>query len=469
MNTFTATYTDQYQLAMSEVYFLNGKKDEKAVYDYFFRKTPFKGSYALFAGLETLLDVLEKFEFTPEDIKFLKNQGFNPKFLEYLKSFQFNGTIFSTREGDLVFPTAPVLTVEANIIEAQIIESMLLNILNFQTLIATKASRIRHVAGNKKLIDFGLRRAQSTGAYHASRAAFIGGFDATSNVKAGMDFNIPVSGTMAHAFIQAHDNELDAFRHFAQHHPNDCVLLVDTYDTLRIGLPNAIKVAKEMEKHGNRLTGIRLDSGDLAYLSKEARKMLDNAGLGYVKIAASNQLDEHLIKSLCEQGAKIDVYGVGTGLITGQPDAALDGVFKLAHFRGKDRIKLSNSTTKITLPGKKHVFRTFDTDGNFFGVDIVCMSNEKMVNKIVHPHDSLKSMETKHLKTEPVLYKVIENGKRIQKKKSTVEIAKFAKNQLMKLTKEYKRLQYSHLYKVGISDQLNTERNNLIKFNKKKQ
>ena len=289
MQNFTATYTDLYQISMAQVYFQKGKHKHKAVFDYFFRKLPFEGGYAIFAGLETVLEILEDFQFSTSDLDYLKAQGLDPEFIKYLKDFKFKGTLTSTSEGDIVFPTRPVLQVEGNMVEAQLVETLLLNILNFQTLIATKASRIRKSAGEATLIDFGMRRAQGTGSYYASRAAFIGGFEATSNVVAGKDFNIPISGTMAHSLVQSYDDELTAFRDFAQSHPNTTVLLIDTYDTLKSGLPNAIKVGKEMESRGESLKGIRLDSGDLSYLAKKCRKALDEAGLHEVKIAVSNQ------------------------------------------------------------------------------------------------------------------------------------------------------------------------------------
>ncbi|MFW6310157.1 MAG: nicotinate phosphoribosyltransferase, partial [Prolixibacteraceae bacterium] len=275
MIDFTATYTDQYQLSMALVYFRQGKAEDRAIFDYFFRKLPFDGGYAVYAGLDDLLDILENLRFDEKDISFLRDNGFPDDFLNYLKNFRFSGNIYSSREGDMVFPARPVLQTEANLLEAQIIETLLLNVLNFQTLIATKASRIRMMAGDGKLVDFGLRRAQGAGGYYASRAAVIGGFDATSNVRAGRDFNIPISGTMAHSFVQSYDDELSAFRDFAKGQPDNCVLLVDTYDTLKSGLPNAVKVGKEMEKRGEKLKGIRLDSGDLAYLAKKSRQILD--------------------------------------------------------------------------------------------------------------------------------------------------------------------------------------------------
>ena len=355
--SITGTYTDLYQLTMGQVYFLKGTSHQEAVFDYFFRKLPFQGGYVAFAGLGVLLQILEELHFSKEDLAYLKGIGLHPDFVERLKNFSFQGTIHSVKEGEIVFPNEPLVRVEGNILEAQIIETVLLNILNFQSLIATKAARMRSVAGNKILSDFGLRRAQGVGGYHAARAAIVGGFNSTSNVKAGLDFDIPVMGTMAHSFIQSYDNELSAFRDFAEKRPDHCALLVDTYDTIRSGVPNAITVAKEMEKRSQRLQGIRLDSGDLAYLSKQSRKMLDDAGLNYVKITASNQLDEYVIKSLLDQQAPIDVFGVGTSLVTGPPDAALDGVYKLAYANGKPRIKLSENLQKITLPHKKQVYR----------------------------------------------------------------------------------------------------------------
>src|SRR5690606_8178626 len=256
---------------MAQVYF-HTNPESRAVFDYYYRTNPFQGGYTIFTGLEDVLKIFEELRFSSDDIDYLKKQGFDEKFLEYLKVFRFNGNIYSSREGDIIFPNRPILQVEANIIEAQIIETVLLNILNFQTLIATKANRIRHSAPHEVLLDMGLRRAHATGGYYATRAAIIGGFDSTSNVKAAEDFDIPCSGTMAHSFIQAYEDELEAFRDFARIRPKGCVFLVDTYNTLKSGVPNAITVAKEMEERGEKLLGVRLDSGDLAYLAKKTRK-----------------------------------------------------------------------------------------------------------------------------------------------------------------------------------------------------
>ncbi len=459
---YTGTYTDMYQLTMSQVFFLDKKKDNQVVFDYFFRRLPFNSGYAIFAGLENLLDILQDFRFSESDLELLKKKGFHAEFIKFLKDFKFKGNIYSAKEGDLIFPTRPVLQVEGNIIEAQLIETILLNILNFQTLIATKASRIRIAAGEKTLLDFGLRRAQGPGGYYASRAAYIGGIDATSNVKAGGDFNIPLTGTMAHSFIESYENEYRAFLSFATAYPDNCFLLVDTYDTLNSGLPNAIRVAKELEKTGHRLKGIRLDSGDLAYLSKTCRKNLDESGLHYVKIAASNQLDEYIIRSLQDQQAPIDSFGVGTSLVTGHPDAALDGVYKLAFSNGKPQIKLSENVSKITLPYPKQVYRIYDSKGDFTGADVVTIRDEKKPDIMHHPIYPGKSFSFKSLATEPLLEKVMENGKRIIPHRTTSEIANYSKERLSKLPEEYKRFNYPHIYKIGLSTKLLNERNNLI-------
>ncbi len=468
MNNFSATYTDLYQISMAQVYFKKGHKDHQAIFDYYFRKLPYEGGYAVFSGLEDLLKEISALRFNDSDLEFLKKQGFEDDFLKYLRNFKFRGKIYSAQEGDIVFPTRPILQVEANLIEAQIIETILLNLLNFQTLIATKASRIRSVAGDATLLDFGLRRAQATGGYFASRAAIVGGFDGTSNVIAGKDFDIPVSGTMAHSFVQSYDDELDAFRDFAEGRPEGCVLLVDTYNTLKSGVPNAIKVAIEMESSGHKLLAIRLDSGDLSYFARESRKLLDKAGLEYVKIAASNQLDEYIIKSLLEQQAPIDIYGVGTNLVTGDPEGALDGVYKLSSSHGKPRIKISESIVKITLPHKKQVFRMKDEDGMCVGADAIGLYDEKNIGEMIHPFEPFKSMKLGKFYQEPILQKVMEHGEMLIEKRSLQEIAKFSNSRLAELPIEYKRFDNPHIYKVGISQRLSDEREKLIRSFKNK-
>ena len=461
----TAAYTDLYQLTMAQVYFKT-KPDGRAVFDYYYRHNPFNGGYSIFAGLEDVLNVLENFKFSTSDIEYLKQHGFENDFLEYLKNFSFKGTIFSSKEGDVVFPNRPILQVEANIIEAQIIETFLLNILNFQTLIATKASRIRYSAKEEVLLDMGLRRAHATGGYYASRAAIIGGFDSTSNVVAAKDYNIPSTGTMAHSFIQSYKEEIQAFRDFARIRPKGCVLLIDTYNTLKSGLPKAITVAKEMEARGEKLLGVRLDSGDLAYLSKKTREILDEANLSYVKIVASNQLDEYVIKSLKEQEAPIDIFGVGTNLVTGSPDAALDGVYKLSEYDGEPRIKLSENIIKVSLPYKKQVYRMLDDKNMFYGADAVTLYKEGEVAKIEHPFDATKGLNLETFKQEALLEKVMENGKKIVPSRSVSEIAEYSQSRLAQLPNEYKRFQNPHIYKIGLSLKLKQDRDKLVNEHK---
>lgn len=461
MLDISASYTDLYQLTMAQVYFKT-KPEGTAVFDYYFRKNPFNGGYTIFAGLDNILDIIENLRFTDADIQYLKKHNFESDFLEYLQSFRFHGFISSVLEGDIVFPNRPILQVEGSILEVQIIETVLLNILNFQTLIATKANRIRRSAGDRILLDMGLRRAHATGGYFATRAAAIGGFDSTSNVKAAEDFDISCSGTMAHSFIQSYGDELQAFRDFAQHRPINCVLLVDTYNTLRSGIPNAITVAKEMEGRGEQLYGIRLDSGDLAYLAKKSRKMLNDSGLEYVKIVASNQLDEYVINSLNEQHAPIDVFGVGTNLVTGQPDAALGGVYKLSEYNGEPRIKLSENIIKVSLPSKKQVFRIIDEQGMFFGADAVCLLSEEKVTRMFHPFDSNKNLDLHSFKQEALLKPVMENGKRTIPNKTVAEIAAYTKERLRLLPGEYQRFQNPHIYKIGLSEKLKSQRDQLI-------
>lgn len=453
MIKYTGTYTDFYQLTMAQVYFLKKHHNDVAVFDYFFRKLPFKGGYAIFAGLESLLEVLENLHFDQQDIDFLGQQGFHPDFLNYLKHFKFTGTIYSSYEGDVIFPTRPILIVEAPIVEAQIIETMVLNFLNFQILIATKASRLKQVAGHRKLMDFGLRRAQGPGGYYASRAAIIGGVDATSNVLAGRDYEIPLSGTMAHSFIQSYDSELSAFRDFAECWPDQCILLVDTYSTLNSGIPNAIQIAKELKLRGHQLRGVRIDSGDLAHLSKQARQLLDNAQLQEVKIIVSNQLDEYVIKSLLEQEAPIDAFGVGTNLTIGVPDSALDGVYKLAMINKKPTIKLSETIEKITLPYKKQVYRVIDSEHRFAGIDIITLAGEKESN--LSPRFNGDK--------ERLLHKVMEKGRRLSPEKTLKEIAQYSQQRLQMLPVAYKRFINPHIYKIELSEQMAIQRHQVIK------
>ena len=451
----TGLYTDFYELTMIQGYYLEGKKKERVVFDYFYRRNPFDGGYVLFAGLENLLYLLENFSFPQESLDFLSRQGFREEFLKYLSDFRFRGNIYSVREGEVIFPNEPVVRVEGNIMEAQVIETLLLNILNFESLVATKASRIRCVAGAEALIsDFGMRRAHGIAALQASRAAIIGGFNNTSNVAAALLFGLETSGTMAHSWIQSFPDELTAFRKYADLYEDHCVLLVDTYDTLRSGVPNAITVARELEKKGKKLLAIRLDSGDLAYLSKKARKMLDEAGLPYVKIIASNQLDETIIRSLEEQGARIDIFGVGTRLVTGHPDAALDGVYKIALDNGRPVMKLSENIQKMTLPGRKNILRFVNGENKFGGDAIILEEENEAPEEFFHPLFPEKKKNVKGFSFERLLMPVMEEGEMRIAKIPVKEIAAYARERLNRLDDSHKRFENPHLYKVGISGSL---------------
>ncbi len=446
-------YTDHYELTMAQGYLLNNKKDTPACFDYSFRKNPFKGGYVIFAGLTDLLKVLENLGFDEEDCDYLRSIGFAPEFVDYLKEFRFRADLYAPEEGEVVFPYEPIVRVEGNIIETQIIETMLLNILNFESLIATKAARIRHAAGDRLVIDFGLRRAQGLGGILASKAAVIGGANGTSNVYSAFMFGLTSAGTQAHSWIQAYDDEITAFRDFAKTFPKKCVFLVDTYDTLESGIPNAVTVAREMEARGEKLFGVRLDSGDLAYLSKRAREMLDDAGLHYVKIMISNQLDEYIIKSLLEQGAPVDAFGVGTRLVTGQDDAALDGVYKLSMSNYKPRLKISENPEKIILPGIKNVWRYTDNSGEFYA-DCIALADEGDIETIYHPHHPDKNSLVGSYTKESLCHKVMDKGRIIIDEKKPAEIAEYVYARLGQLPDELKRFENPHIYKVGISKKL---------------
>ena len=457
----TGSYTDLYQIAMGQAYFLGRERDLHATFDYFFRKAPNDGGYTVFAGLADALEMLQDLHFSADDVEYLASLGFDANYLTHLKQLRFHGTIHGVREGDLIFPTAPVLRVSGNIIEIQLAETLLLNVLNFQSLIATKAARIRSVAKDAILSDFGLRRAQGLGGLWAARAAAVGGFDSTSNVYAARRYGLKAEGTMAHSFIQVHEDELTAFRKFVDAHPNRATLLVDTYNTLESGVPNAIIVGHEMAARGQRLRAIRLDSGDLAFFSRKARAMLDSAGLHDVKIAASNQLDEHIVRSLLQQGAPIDIFGVGTRLATGQPDGALDGVYKLAAAGDSPRIKISENLAKVTLPGAKKVWRLFDADGQFVGADVVGTANETLPGRMIDPFDAQKTLDLSTLRGESQLQLLMKDGEAVGPIAGVDEASRYRQERLSHLPDEYKRLEYPHIYKVGISPALHDLRNTL--------
>jgi len=461
LNNHNGLYIDFYELTMAQGYFYSDKKDEQVIFDYFFRDNPFNGGYVVFAGLGDFFASLKNFTYKNDDIVYLKNLGFQDEFLNYLKEFKFQGTIRGMQEGEVVFPTEPILQIEGNIIECQLIETLLLNFLNFESLIATKATRIKRVTGERLISDFGLRRAQGLGGLQASRAAAIGGIGATSNVLAGYTYNIPVTGTQAHSWIQSFNDELTAFRKYAETFPDKTILLVDTYNTINQGVPNAIKIGQELKKKGYTLKGVRLDSGDLAYLSKKTRKMLDDAGLNDTKIIVSNQLDEYVIRSLEEQNAPIDGFGVGTELVTGKKTAALDGVYKLSMINDKPKIKLSDSFEKISIPGKKEVSRFYDNEGLFYA-DCIQLYQDNETQTMHHPYKkgvkcSLKNMEKENLFTTHV-----KNGEIINKSNNIQQINNYRKKRLKNLPIEHRRFEKPHIYKVGLSEKLNNYRNSLV-------
>ncbi len=453
LNPYTGLYTDLYELTMAQGHFFAGRHHTPAVFDYFFRKNPYEGGFVVFAGLADLLEAIQDFAYSPQALEYLKTQGFKSEFLEYLRNFQFRGHIWAAREGEIVFPYEPIVRVEGTIIETQLIETLLLNLLNFESLIATKAARMRLVAGTRIIAEFGLRRAQGYGGMQATRAAIVGGANHTSNTLAGLHYGIPVTGTMAHAWVQSYENELTAFRQFAQLYPDRCILLVDTYDTLRSGLPNAITVAKELEQKGHQLYGVRLDSGDLAWLSKKVRYMLDQAGLTYVKIIASNQIDEYVIRSLREQQAPIDGFGIGTRLVTGYESPALDGVYKLSEYNGTPRLKISENRKKLTFPGRKFVVRYRNGQDKFFG-DGIWLEGQAPTQRIIHPHEPEKQSTVTGLPYEPLLHCVMKNGKPLDPLPSPTEAAAYARQRLAELPDEHKRFEYPHIYKVGLSQEL---------------
>ena len=456
--------TDLYELTMMNGYFVSGKRDEVAVFDVFFRQNQLI-TYSVAAGLEQVVDYLTNLRFKEDDIAYLKSLGlFGEDFLAYLKDFRFNGDVYAVPEGTFVFPGEPILTVKANIIEAQLIETAILNIINHQTLIATKAAKVCYAAEGDQVMEFGLRRAQGPDAgVYGARAAVIGGCSSTSNVLTGKMFGVKVSGTHAHSWVMNFPSEIDAFRAYADIYPNAALFLVDTYDTLRSGVPNAIKVFDEMKAKGLKPLGIRLDSGDLAYLTKKARKMLDEAGYPDTVICASGDLDEYLINSLKNQGAKIDLWGVGTKLITSADMPALGGVYKLAALVENGRIipkiKLSDNSAKITNPGFKTVYRIYDAEGKA-AADVIALRGEKIDESrpltITHPVERWKKLtfNVGEYKVREIVEQVLKDGKPVGDRKSLEAICEYAKNEKETFWDEYKRLDKPHIYKVDLSDGL---------------
>lgn len=455
-----ALHTDLYQINMSEAYWADGMHNRKAVFELFFRKLPFGNGYALFAGLERVLDYLKNFKFTESDLKYLHEElGYKEDFIEYLRTIRFTGTVYSVVEGELVFQNEALIRVEAPLVEAQLIETALLNIVNYQTLIATKASRIKQIVKKEKVMEFGTRRAQEMdAAIWGTRAAYIGGLEATSNVRAGKKFGIPVAGTHAHSMVQAYKDEYEAFHAYAKRHKN-CVFLVDTYDTLKSGLPIAIKVAQELGDQIN-FQGIRLDSGDIAFLSKEARKMLDAAGFPDAEVVVSNDLDEYTILNLKAQGARVDAWGIGTKLITAYDQPALGAVYKLVAIENEngemeDTIKISGTAEKVTTPGLKNVYRIIDRENGKSEGDYIAMQDEDPASeerlKMFHPVHTFVSKFVTNFDAVNIHQKVIENGEVIYDNPSLKEMQLYGIQNMELLWDEYKRSLNPEEYPVDLS------------------
>ncbi len=467
---------DFYELTMANGYFKDGKLDQVAVFDVFFRSVPDKGGYAVFAGLEQVIDYLVHLSFSDEEIMFLrKKQIFDEDFLTYLKNFKFSSDVYAMKEGTPVFPHEPLLVIKGPIIECQLIETMILLTINHQSLIATKASRIVHAAKGRAVLEFGARRAHGyDAANYGARAAYIGGVIGTSNTYADYAFNIPALGTMAHSFVQLYDTEYQAFKAYANAYPDHTVLLVDTYNTLKSGIPNAIKIAKEvLEPMGKRLKGIRLDSGDLTYLTKAARDMLDSAGLADVKITVSNALDEHLIRALIHQGAQIDSFGVGERLVTARSEAVFGGVFKLAaiEYQGEiiPKIKISENNEKTTTPGFKQVYRFFDKNC-MAEADVITLHDEIIdTSKPYHLFDPIytyKSKDIEDYQVEALLKPIFKSGKLVYEKPTLEAIRVYHQKALAQLWSEVKRFDNPHTYYVDLSQQLWDMKQTLLKAHK---
>ena len=470
--------TDLYQLTMLQGYFEEKQANETVIFDMFFRNNPHSGGYSVCAGLQQVIEYIEGLHFADEDVSYLKTLNlFSDKFLSYLKDFKFTGDIYAIPEGSVIFPKEPIMKIVAPIMEAQLIETALLNIINHQSLIATKASRVVFAANGDTVLEFGLRRAQGPDAgIYGARAAMIAGCFATSNVLAGQMFDVPIRGTHAHSWVMSFSDELTAFRKYANLYPNACILLVDTYDTLKSGVPNAIKVFNEMREKGIELKnyGIRLDSGDLSYLSKKARQLLDNAGFKDAIISASNDLDENLISSLKLQGAKISSWGVGTNMITSKDCPAFGGVYKLSAVYESDKkafkakIKLSENAEKNTNPGNKKIYRIYDKDTKKIIADLICLEEETLDTSeellLFDPLDTWKKtlLPSHTYYTKELLVPVFKNGNCVYKSPSVMEIREYCKEEMDTLWEESRRLEYPHRTHVDLSQKLWDLKNNLL-------
>ena len=461
--------TDLYQLTMMQGYFKHKDRNETVIFDAFYRKNPMDSGYAIAAGLEQVIDYIKNLNFSQEDLDYLRSLGiFDEEFLDYLKNFKFSGDIYAIPEGSVMFPREPMIKVIAPIMEAQLIETAILNIMNHQSLIATKASRVCFAAKEDGVMEFGLRRAQGPDAgVYGARAAMIGGCIATSNVLAGELFDVPVKGTHAHSWIMSFPDEYTAFKTYAEIYPSACILLVDTYDTLKSGVPNAIRVFKEMQDAGVKLGtyGIRLDSGDLAYLSKKARKMLDEAGFTDAIISASNDLDEYLIDSLKTQGATITSWGVGTHLITAKDCPSFGGVYKLAAIMDENgefipKIKLSENTEKVTNPGNKTIYRVYEKESGKIKADLICLADETFDESApLLLFDPLEPWKKTKLKggtytLREMMVPIFLNGKCVYETPKTMDIRSYCQQELSTLWPETRRLVNPHKVYVDLSQKL---------------
>ena len=461
--------TDLYELTMMQGYFKHKDRNETVIFDAFYRNNPCGGGYSIAAGLEQLIAYIKELHFSPEDIRYLDSLHlFEKDFLDYLADFHFSGDIYAIPEGTVIFPREPLVKVIAPIMEAQLVETAILNIINHQSLIATKAARVCYAARGDGIMEFGLRRAQGPDAgIYGARAAVIGGCIGTSNVLCGQLFDVPVKGTHAHSWIMSFPDEYTAFKTYADLYPSACILLVDTYDTLKSGVPNAIRVFREMRKAGIPLTfyGIRLDSGDLAYLSKKARAMLDEAGFPDAVISASNDLDEYLIESLKAQGAAITSWGVGTNLITSKDNPAFGGVYKLAAVMGQDgefipKIKLSENTEKVTNPGNKTIYRVYEKDSGKIKADLICLVGEIFnEEEPLHLFDPLEPWKKTRLPggsytLRELLVPVFQKGKCCYESPKVMAIRDYCQKELSTLWDETKRFVNPHPIYVDLSQKL---------------
>lgn len=469
--------TDLYELTMMQGYFKNSAQNETVIFDMFYRTNPLNSGYAIAAGLEQLIDYVKNLHFDWEDIQYLQSlKIFDNDFLEYLKGFRFSGSVYAIPEGTVIFPREPIVKIIAPIMEAQLMETAILNIINHQSLIATKTSRVCFAAKGDGIMEFGLRRAQGPDAgIYGARAAMIGGCIGTSNVLTGQMFDVPVKGTHAHSWIMSFPDEYTAFKKYAALYPNACILLVDTYDTLKSGMPNAIRVFQEMKEAGisSSYYGIRLDSGDLAYLSKQVRKMLDAAGFPDAVISASNDLDEYLIDSLKAQGAMITSWGVGTNLITSKDWPAFGGVYKLAALKNTDgnfipKIKLSENTEKVTNPGNKKIYRVYEKETGKIKADLICLEDEIFYESepllLFDPAEPWKktklSSGTFTLRT--LMLPIFENGNCVYTSPSVMDIRAYCMEELATLWDETRRFVNPHKVYVDLSAKLYDIKINLL-------